>query len=413
MRSSTLCLLLFSAACAAFAQGTDTDTRTQQIEAERAAKQASIPAVAQGSASPDKKSSLGSLGSAFRIWNFAEEGSHGLALRLGGLAYDSGFALGPDYVYKRGDLYDPGLIWDSFAVASLRGFYKVQSQVELPKLLDDHAFFDVKGYRYDYPRLEFYGPGTTSAQSGRSDYRMQDNAVEIRSGLRLGRRVEVGALGSYQRIRIMSGTDHDVAQTDLLYSPQQTPGIGLETSFLTGGFYAQYDGRDEALDPHAGTLLRAQFENVHGSRGAFGGFNQYDFQAHQYIPIWNKRRVIALRAQATLTAPHSGTDVPFYLEPRLGGPDDLRGFRAYRFYDRNAALATAEYRFTVVESLEMALFADAGKVYRNWDSFSIAHTQADVGFGLRAHAGSTVPFRVDFGFSREGVQVWLNFFNVF
>jgi outer membrane protein assembly factor BamA len=386
------------------------ETRASQIEAEREAKQASIvPAP-----SDDKgHNPLEAIGSAIRIWNFTQAGTRGFSLRLGGLAYNSGFALGPEYIFKRGDLYDPGFIWDSYAVGSYKGYYRVESRVQLPKLLHDHAFFSAAGFRYDYPQLDYYGPGPTSSKTGRANYRMQDNDAEIRGGFQFAHRLRIGLVGSYQRIHIDPGTDHDVAQIDALYTPAQAPGIALQTNFLTGGFFAEYEGRDQPLDPHAGTYVFAQFQNVDGTRRSLGGFNEYDFQAQEYVPFWNKRRVVALRLRADLTAPHQNTFVPFYLEPRLGGPDDLRGFRPYRFYDQNAVTATAEYRWTVVEAMDMALFADAGKVYHNWDSFTLAHTQADIGFGLRAKAGSSVPFRVDFGFSREGVQVWLAFYNVF
>ncbi len=255
--------------------------------------------------------------------------------------------------------------------------------------------------------LDYYGPGPGSAKTGRSDYRMQDNSFEIRGGLQLARRLRIGLIGSDQGIRLDSGTAPGIAQTAQLYTAAQAPGISQQGNYLSGGFFAEYEGRDAPLDPHAGTYLFTRFQNVSA------GYNQYDFEGQQYVPFWNKRRVVALRVKATLTAPHDGATVPFFLEPTLGGPDDLRGFRPYRFYDRNEFNATAEYRWTVVEALDMAVFADAGKVYHNWNTFSLAQVQSDIGFGLRAKAGSSVPFRMDFGFSREGVQVWLDFYNVF
>src|SRR5437764_7794343 len=153
-----------------------------------------------------------------------------------------------------------------------------------------------------------------------------------------------------------------------------------------------------------------EFKNIHGSRRPLGGYNQYDFEVQHYFHYSNQRRVIATRVKSVLTTPHTDTFVPFYLDPRLGGSDDLRGYRPYRFYDQNSIVATVEYRWNVMQPIEMAIFADAGKVYHDWDSFSLSRMRADVGFGLRVHGGSNVPLRVDFGFSREGAQVWLNFY---
>lgn len=414
--SKTATALFCALACSqAVAQTQPPDTRTDEIEAARQAKEASISPTQSNPAQSgnDNPGLLTKVVDAVPIWNFSPAAARGFSLRLGGLADHSGLAMGPQYVFKQGDLYDPGFIWENYGVVSYLGYYKVQSRIELPKLLDDHGFFSASVFRFDYPRLDYYGMGPDSAKTGRSDYRMQDNAAEIRGGLRLAKSLRVGLLGSYQRIHIDPGTSPTVTSTDEVYTPEEAPGLDSRANFLTGGFFAEYEGRDQPLDPHAGTYVYTDFENVEGTERLLGGFNRYDFQAQQYAPFWNKRRVIAFRLKATLTAPHRNTLVPFYLEPTLGGPDDMRGFRPYRFYDQNAVTATAEYRWTVVEALDMAIFVDDGKVYHDWNTFSMSGMQSDVGFGFRAKSGSSVPFRLDFGFSREGVQVWLDFYNVF
>jgi hypothetical protein len=377
------------------------DTRVGQIEAARQAKAASIQPEKPG-AIIARSESLFSR--AFRIWNVSQSGSHGLSLRLGGLAAGSGFALGPDYLLKRGELYNPDLIWDSYAVGSLQGYYRLQSGVELPRLAHDHAFFSATALRFDYPRLSYYGAGPDSRKSGRTDYRMQDDQFGVRAGFRLSRNLRAGGEGTFQRIDIRSGTAPGIAQTGVA-----VPGA----DFFSGGFFLRYDNRDAPGNPRAGTYLSAEFQNVNGSRMALGGFNRYDLEAQQYFHFWNKRRVVATRIKSTLTTPHPNAFVPFYLEPTLGGSDDLRGFRPYRFYDQNSVVATAEYRWTVMEVLDMALFADAGKVYHDATSFSLSRIQADIGIGLRAKVGENVPFRVDVGCSREGVHVWLTFYNIF
>jgi outer membrane protein assembly factor BamA len=101
--------------------------------------------------------------------------------------------------------------------------------------------------------------------------------------------------------------------------------------------------------------------------------------------------------------------VPFYLQPTLGGSDDLRGFRQYRYYDNDSLLMNAEYRWEVAPALDMAVFADAGKVFpRPWD-ISLTNLQTDGGFGIRFKNREAVLFRIDAGFSREGFQIWFKF----
>jgi hemolysin activation/secretion protein len=76
-------------------------------------------------------------------------------------------------------------------------------------------------------------------------------------------------------------------------------------------------------------------------------------------------------------------------------------------------VANAEYRWEIFSGLDMALFADAGRVYDRRSDFSWRHMQSDVGFGFRFNARNKTFLRLDTGFSHEGFQVWVRFANVF
>jgi outer membrane protein assembly factor BamA len=97
----------------------------------------------------------------------------------------------------------------------------------------------------------------------------------------------------------------------------------------------------------------------------------------------------------------------------LGGSDDLRGYRPFRFYDNNSLVFNAEYRWEVFSGLDMALFADAGKVYPRWQQTNFENLEASFGFGFRFNVRNDVFLRIDTGFSHEGFQVWFKFNNVF
>ncbi len=63
-------------------------------------------------------------------------------------------------------------------------------------------------------------------------------------------------------------------------------------------------------------------------------------------------------------------DVPFYLQPRLGGRDNLRGFTSNRFFGRSSIYANSELRWNVLQNqdssipydLGLSVFYDIGKV---------------------------------------------------
>jgi hypothetical protein len=116
-------------------------------------------------------------------------------------------------------------------------------------------------------------------------------------------------------------------------------------------------------------------------------------------------------------------DLPFYALPSLGGSRTLRGFIAGRWRDRSAWHASMEYRFWVlprgfpipftdalrVERVGLAFFGDVGSVEHDWWDLFTARVHASAGVGARVTLERSAPFRVDVGFSGEGVEVSAGF----
>ncbi|HWD98030.1 MAG TPA: hypothetical protein VG345_03305, partial [Bryobacteraceae bacterium] len=201
------------------ATGDATDTRAGEIQQAVQAKAAAIE--------PPKETHnpFALIEKGLGVWNGMQAGAHGLSLHLGGVAVGSGLALGPEYIFKTGDLYNPDLIWDSYAVASFQTYYRLQSSVEAPRLFDEHAFAYVEGVRFDYPRLAYYGPGPDSKKTGRTDYRMQDNYADFRAGFKTRSSFRIGILGGFQNVRIGAGTAPQYASTDATYTVTDAPGL--------------------------------------------------------------------------------------------------------------------------------------------------------------------------------------------
>ncbi len=138
-----------------------------------------------------------------------------------------------------------------------------------------------------------------------------------------------------------------------------------------------------------------------------------DLDAVQYVPLFNHTRVIALHGASSLTDTNASQHVPFYLQPTLGGPDTLRGYRVGRFFGNNSAMVNAEYRWEASPILDVVAFADGGKVFDSWEQWNLHRIQSDVGFGLRMKMRSKVVFSLDNGFSHEGFQIWFRVNNMF
>jgi outer membrane protein assembly factor BamA len=123
--------------------------------------------------------------------------------------------------------------------------------------------------------------------------------------------------------------------------------------------------------------------------------------------------VFAVRGKTTFTRTASGQQVPFFMQPTLGGSEDLRGFREYRFRDGSAVILNAEYRWEAFSGLDLALFIDAGQVAPRLTDIDFADLQKSYGFGFRFNTSKSVFMRVDVGLSKEGRQVFLKFNRAF
>jgi len=186
-----------------------------------------------------------------------------------------------------------------------------------------------------------------------------------------------------------------------------------QTDFTRIAFDASYDWRDIPGTPRDGGLYKIRHSWFHDQDIGRYSFRRFDMEAQHYFGFFNDRRVIALRAKSTLAWAKAGQSVPFFFQPTVGGSDDLRGYRAFRFYDDNSFLMTAEYRWEVFTGLDMAVFTDAGKVFPKRSQLNFKDLESAVGFGFRFNARNSVFMRVDVGFSHEGFQVWFKFNNAF
>jgi outer membrane protein assembly factor BamA len=346
-----------------------------------------------------------------RIVERLTSGIAGFRVHLGGLITGSGFALGPEY-YRR-DLAHNQIRVRASARASLRKFYLMDAGVSFPSLADNHLFLDIYGVHRNYPHIDYYGPGAGSSKSGRSGYDLEDTSFEFSPGIKPVEHLRLGGLGRYYLVNVSRGRDSRFVSTDAIYSERTTPGVRFQTDFLAAGGYIQYDWRDNPGGPRRGGNYIGRYTSFTDvGRGGYS-FSRVDLEGQQYIPFLNQRRVIALRGRVEAAEPHKGQEVPFYLQPTLGGSEDLRGFRSFRYYDNSAVVLNAEYRWEVFSGLDMALFADAGRVFSDWRKISLRALDKDFGFGFRFNVRNDVFLRIDTGFSREGFQTWLKFNNVF
>jgi outer membrane protein assembly factor BamA len=382
------------------------DSRTEEIQALRQKKAAQLrPEVTTGT-------EHGLL--EFRERKILEKityGVGGLRARIGALVTGSGFAIGPEYF--RDDLREGNVIFRATTQFSTRLYQLYDLELNFPKLADNRAFFELHATHRNYPQMQYYGPGPDSKKTGRSNYRLEDTNYHFVTGVKPLNRLRLGVIGGYTKVNVGPGTESRFVSTELIYPPSVTPGIDRQTGFLQGGMFAQYDYRDIPGGPRSGGNYVARFMYNKDNDLRLHTFRKLDLEVQQYIPFFNARRVIALRGKSEITYKNGANTVPFYLQPTLGGSQDLRGFRQFRFHDDNLLVFNAEYRYEIFAGMDMAIFADAGKVFHSTSDLDLHNLEGAYGIGVRVNARNAVFMRIDAGFSHEGFQVWIKFNNVF
>jgi hypothetical protein len=337
-------------------------------------------------------------------------GYNGLGVKLGGLVNGSGFAFGPQYF--RDDLRDGTLTLRAAAQISFKNYQKAEAQLLLPKLLQGKLALDLRSAYRNFPGIQYYGPGPDSPRM-RANYRLEDTAVDGAAILSPVRFVKLGGAAGLLNNNISPGTDDRFVSAEKAFTPAQAPGIDKQTDFYRYGAFGQFDYRDDPFAPRNGGSYRMQYIRFQDRGTTRHDFNLVDVDLQQYIGLLNRTRVIALRAHTRLTDTAAGRTVPFYMQPVLGGSDDMRGFRPFRFSGNNSFVMNAEYRWAIFSGCDGAVFADAGKVFNRRGQLNFNDLEGSAGFGLRFNARNRTFMRFDVGFSHEGFQLWFKFADLF
>jgi outer membrane protein assembly factor BamA len=384
----------------------DPDTRAGRLQQERQAKAQQL--------APYKRNGLESLLFELkdrRIMERYQAGYKGFHPMLGGLATGSGFALGAQF--RKTDIAAGVLNFQSSAQASFAGYQKYQLGLSAPALAQRRVSLAFNFTQNNFPQEDFFGLGSDSAVENRTSYRLETTEYSGSVGFRPIRKLELGGRGAILNTNVGHGTDLRFPSTEEVFEPETTPGLDRQPHYEYAGGFAKFDSRDHPLNPRSGGLYEIEGGYYHDRNLGLFSFRRWRMEVQQYLPFFNERRVIAFRGKLESTDANSTQQVPFFLMPTVGGSEDLRGYREFRFRDKNALVFNLEYRWEAFSGLDMALFGDAGNVFQKVDDIRLNKLKTSYGFGFRFNTEQSVFWRIDFGFSPEGMRSFVKFNHVF
>jgi hypothetical protein len=337
---------------------------------------------------------------------------NGLTFQLGGLPTGGGFSLGPRYI--RRDWLQEHLISDSYLVGSTKKWYKGQSTLDFVGLMNNHLELTAAGAYQNAASMPYYGEGSNSSKANQSDFRSEFTSAHFGGQFHfLDQKLSAGYSVGGLLVNVGPGDLGGWPSTDKIFSEANTPGLEKQSNFITGTASITADLTTPSFSNPKGLILEAQDTQFWDQSGNNSSFHLLQTQATYYVPFINGMRTLAFRARNETTFHADGQQVPFYLQPTLGGPDDLRGYERYRYYDNGSSLLSGEYKWSVAGSVEMALFGDGGNVYSRPGLIGLRQLRGDGGFGVRFKNKQQEIMRFDVGFSPEGVKIWFVFNDAF
>jgi Omp85 superfamily domain len=338
-----------------------------------------------------------------RLPNGVKDGGapHGFAPAFGDIKRGSGFAPGVAYGYE---LPTGGVIVLKGAY-SIHNYKVAQIAAQSAPLAAGRLIFRGRARWQDAPSVRLYGLGSDSPDF-RTAYAETKTEVSSEAAWTPARVIRfVAGIGLE---RFDTGLAHNEEEPDRFVLFAGMPGAGADPRYVHSQASAAIDLRDSPGYSRRGSLLSAGFHHFRETNSGPLSFQRVDVVAEQYIPIIRNHSAVFVNLHVATTVTDSSHAVPFFLLPDLGG-HDLRGFPDWRFRDRHAINWTAEYRWFALESLDAAVFYDAGKAVSTRSALDFSGLKSSIGGGVRLHSSRSTFVRLEAAHSREGMRFIIAF----
>jgi outer membrane translocation and assembly module TamA len=210
------------------------------------------------------------------------------------------------------------------------------------------------------------------------------------------------------------GTDKRFPSLEERFDITAAPGFGDNPRYFYNDLFALLDHRDQPGNPRGGGYYGVTWRRYADLNRDRYQFSVAETDLQQFFPIFDKKRVIAVRGRLTTATADAGNLVPIYFLPTLGGGDSLRSARDYRFRDKTALAMNLEYRWEAFSGLDMALFTDWGNVAPSVADLDFTRLKRAHGVGLRFNTFKSVFMRLDVALAgTEAPRYFLKFSKVF
>lgn len=361
---------------------------------------------------------------------------HPLHIAVGSIAPQNGFGAGGAYVghWTPNEMWRTS--WDADAIASNNGswragfYYKaIHTPVEkihvvttssepAPKSnLSVHPYtvFNLYAQSISLDELFYYGLGPNSLQADASVFGMRQTIAGASAIVPVLQRLNVSLLGEVNGRFVDLRENHHESSPSIeqIFTESTAPGLATQPAFVQLGEGVRVE--PALLNDHVRLDYLAQFQQFLAPSDSHYSFRRFAVDLDHTIPLYrssgtygpkpvngpdecaaslgatkcaaiqrNREGSVEVRLLITESIASSGSVVPFYFQPTLGGSDVngnpwLPSYDDYRFRAPNALLLREGFEHSIWGPIGLTFSADQGKV---------ALTRGDIGSNHLAHSFS-------------------------
>jgi Omp85 superfamily domain len=327
----------------------------------------------------------------------------GVSVAFGGIKESSGIALGP----MAGHTFANGSFVQGKAEYSIRSFKLLQGMYQAPPIAGGKLIVNGRARWQDAPRVPVFRIGQDSPPR-RAEYAEERTEFSAQALAHPISFVRLAGGSGYEKY-ITNGGGVPLSEDERLDLVPPVPGLNADPQYIHSYAQAALDWRESPGYSRSGFVLEGVMHDYRARNNAPYSFRQADGLAQGLVPIIHGDIVLDLAARVWTTSTTGGDIVPFFLLPKLGGAQFLRGYRSYRFRDRNAYLLTGQYRWYVQEYVEGVLFYEAGQVAPSTNDFTLRGLKRSYGFGVHFHTPAATVLRLEIARSVEGTRYIFGF----
>ena len=244
---------------------------------------------------------------------------------------------------------------------------------------------------YSYFPDKFWGLGKIAPDSSEEDYSYHQYYIYLHPQLLLSKSLFLGIVYEYQNVADVKYDSGGLFDKENI--------LGRKGYHVSGlGLSVTYDTRNNAFSPDRGVLLQFYFNHFAPVFASDYTYTNFVADIRKFISIY-KQQVLAFQAFGFFNA----GETPLRSLASLGGANEMRGYYAGRFRDKNMYVLQSEYRTPLFWRLGAVAFGDVGNVADNLSGMNFKDVKYSAGLGLRfaLNKAEKLNLRIDYGIGSD------------